>query len=369
MRLGLLEMVRAPGRFAPVLAAISLLVGLVLAFSGIGTSHVDDLNGAVARSSADVLVLAAGAEGALQASRVDGADVEVVAALPEIAEAAPIGEARVGGRVDGDLYDVSLWGAGPGGPGAPEVIKGRPPEALGEAVIDIADAHLGLGIGATLEVADTDDRLTIVGLTEDRRFASIPTVVVTYEQWEAILNAIFADSDGVEPAMIAVTATDGVTPERAAAAIDALDAALAADVPPSLAAGLPGVAGVRASFAAATLVALIAVSAVTGLFFLLSVAHRRRAYEVLRAVGASRGVLVRALATQAVALVVLASLLGGGLVAVAAAVAPPRVPLSVSFPLLAIVTIAALMVTLTSALGSVRGLRKLDPAAALARRP
>jgi hypothetical protein len=47
LRLGLLEVVHAPGRFAPVLVAVSLLVALVLAFSGIGTGNVDDLNGAV----------------------------------------------------------------------------------------------------------------------------------------------------------------------------------------------------------------------------------------------------------------------------------------------------------------------------------
>ncbi len=368
MHLGLRELRRQPGRFVPLGLAVTLLSALVLAFSGIGTSHVRDLNDAVANSSADLLVLADGAEGAIQASRIDHDHVATVAALDGVDDARPIGEARVGGRIDGDLYDVSLWGAGPGGPGAPEVVDGRAPQGPGEAVVDLADAHLDLAIGSTLRIADTGDELEIVGLTEERRFASIPTVVVTYEQWEATLDATYPDADEVEPTLIGVQTSTGADIDEVAARIAATDAPLAAEAPAVLAAGLPGIAGVRASFATATIVALVAVSAVVGLFFLVSLAGRRRSLEALRAVGAPPRTLASAMLTQAILVMAVGNALAGGVVGIASVLLPARVPLSLSAGLWVIVSAVSTVVAVLSVSVAARRLRSLDPAEALGRR-
>lgn len=365
MHLGLRELRRRPGRFAPLVLAVTLLSALVLAFSGIGTRHVDDLNGAVANSSADLLVLAEGAQGAIQASRIDREHVATVAGLDGVEDARPIGEARIGGRIDGELYDVSLWGAGPGGPGAAEVVEGRAPEGPGEAVVDLGDAHLGLGIGSTLQVADTGDEFVVVGFTEDRRFASIPTVVVTYRQWEATLDATYPDADEVEPTLIGVRTSTGAEVGDVIARIEGTDASLVAEPPVDLAGGLPGIAGVRASFATATLVALLAVSAVVGLFFLVSLAGRRQSLEALRAVGAPPRTLASAMLVQAVLVTVGSNVLAGVVVGVASGLLPARVPLSLSVGLWAVVSVATTIVAVVSVLLAVRRLTSLDPAEAL----
>ena len=368
VHLGLRELRRQPGRFVPLVLAVTLLSALVLAFSGIGTSHVGDLNGAVANSSAELLVLAEGAEGAIQASRIDQEHVATVAALDGVDDARPIGEARVGGRIGGDLYDLSLWGAGPDGPGAPTVVDGRAPQDPGEAVVDLADAYLGLTIGSTLRIADTGDELEVVGFTEDRRFASIPTVVVTYEQWEATLDATYPDADEVEPTMIGVRTSTDAGIDDVIARIDATDAPLAAERSAELAGGLPGIAGVRASFATATIVALLAISGVVGLFFLVSLAGRRRSLEVLRAVGASPRALASAMLTQVVVITASSNALAGAVVAVASALLPARVPLSLSVGLWGVVSVVTTIIAVLSVLAAVRRLRSLDPAEALGRR-
>lgn len=367
MVLGLRELGRRPGRFVPLGLAVTLLSALVLAFAGIGTSHVGDLNGAVANSSADVLVLAAGAEGAIQASRIEREHVATVAGLDGVEDARPIGEARVGGRVGGELYDVSLWGVGPDGPGVPEVVEGRAPQGPGEAVVDVADAHLGLDIGSTLRVADTGDELEVVGLTEERRFASIPTVVVTYAQWEATLDATYPDADEVEPTLIGVRTSADADVDAVIARIEGTGAPLAAERPADLAAGLPGIAGVRASFATATIVALIAVSAVVGLFFLVSLAGRRRSLEMLRAVGAPPRTLAAAMLTQAVLVTAVSNLVAGGVVGIAAMLLPARVPLSLSPGLWLVVGTVTTVVALVSVSIAVWRLRALDPVDALGR--
>ena len=349
----------------PLVLAVTLLSALVLVFSGIGTSHVGDLNGAVANSSADVLVLASGAQGAIQASRIDREHVSTVADLDGVEDARPIGEARVGGRIEGELHDVSLWGAGPGGPGASEVVDGRAPQGPGEAVVDLADAHLGLGIGSTFRIADTGDELEVVGLTEDRRFASIPTVVVTYAQWETTLDATYPDADEVEPTLIGVRTSQRADVGEVIARIEGTGAPLAAERPAELGGGLPGIAGVRASFATATLVALLAVSAVVGLFFLVSLAGRRRSLESLRAVGAPPRTLGSAMLVQAVLITAGSNVLAGVVVAVASGLLPPRVPLTLSVGLWATVSVTTTVVAVLSVLVAVRRLTSLDPAEAL----
>ncbi len=345
--------------------AVTLLSALVLAFSGIGTSHIGDLNGAVANSSADLLVLADGAQGAIQASRIDREHVATVADLDGVEDSRPIGEARVGGRIGGDLYDVSLWGAGPGGPGGVEVVDGRAPQRPGEAVVDLADTHLGLGLGSTFRIADTGHELEVVGLSQDRRFASIPTVVVTYAQWEATLDATYPDADEVEPTLIGVRTSQRADISDLITRIEATEARLAAERPETLAGGLPGIAGVRASFAMATVVALLAVSAVVGLFFLVSLAGRRRSLESLRAVGAPPRTLASAMLIQAVLVTVGSNVLAGVLVGVASRLLPARVPLSLSVGLWAAVSVATTVVAVISVLVAVRRLRSLDPAEAL----
>ena len=326
LRLGSRELQRAPGRFLLLAGVLGLLLALLVAFRGIADEHVKELQGAVARSSADVLVTDAAAEWAVQASRVDAEDLARVAAHAGVAEAAPIGALRVGARLpDGEAVNLSLWGAEQGATGEVEVVDGRPPQEPGEAAVDRADAFRGAALGATVRVDDTGDDLEIVGMTEDRRFAAIPTAYVAYEQWETIVEDAVAETDDVEATAIAVRAAEGRDPEALAAALS--DGDLAAATPAAAGALLPGVAGVQTSFRLLSVVVVLALAVLSGVATSLIVAARRPEIATLRALGAPLRTVATTVAVQMTGVVAGASGFAAALVAAATVLAPPHVPL------------------------------------------
>lgn len=348
LRLGMRELQRAPGRFLVLAAILGLLLGLLVTFRGIADEHVEELQGAVAHASADVLVTDAAAEWALQASRVDADDLARVASHPAVAEAAPIGALRVGGRLpDNEPVNVSLWGTAPGAPGEVDVVEGRAPQALGEAAVDRADAFRGASIGAKIAIEDTGDELEIVGITDRRRFAAVPTAFVTYAQWEQIVQETVADTDDIAATAIAVRAAAGRDPVQLAEALS--DDELAAATPSAAADLLPGIAGVRISFMLLSVVVVVALAVLTGVATSLAVASRRPVIATLRAVGAPRRTVAGAVTLQMAVVVAGGSGLAAALVAAATVVAPPRVPIAPSVSLWATSTGVVLATAVASA--------------------
>lgn len=354
---------RAPGRTVAVAGVLGALMSLVVVFGVVGDAQIRGLSGALAANDADLWALAAGAQGALSASRVEPDLLADVAAVEGIARVAPIGEVRVGVRIEGgDLVDASLWGIDPDSPAAPPVIDGMPASDGGQAVVDVADRHLGAVPGARLELVDLPMNLEVVGLTEGRRFASIPTITVPYARWAEIVDALNPDSDEVVPTALAVELTPTADPDEVAAAIAVEAPRLVAAPPAQLAAELPGIDGLRSSFGTAALVSLVAVAAVSAAFTRLQVEQELRTLATLRAIGASPRVLSRAHQFRVAMLVLLGALLAAGLVGLAARLSPPQIPITLDLRMLLTVTAATWVAAALAARRGLRALRTLDPA-------
>ncbi len=368
MFLGLAELRHAPGRFVVLGVVLGLLVALMTALATIADRHVTDLTGKVATSPADLLVLDAAAQGALQASRIDDEAAAHVRQHAAGAELAPVGEQRMGARVaDGELLDLSLWGLDPDSPAAPEVIAGRLPRQPGEAVLDVADRAQGAALGERLTLVDTGTVLEIVGFTAEARFGAIPTAAVTYDAWtEIAAEAADADPDEVEPTAMAVRADGGV--EELAAALNGSSSPVQAAPPSSLASQLPGVAGVRASFGLLLGVAWMAVAAVAATFAVAGVAHRQRTIALLRAVGAPRRRLLAALTVQLLVVTAVGAVLAALLVVLAAWLAPADVPLRWEPGTWAASAAVALAATLMASAVAVVRLARVAPVDALGAR-
>lgn len=361
--LALGQLRQAPWATAGVAGVVGALISLVVVFGVVGDAQVRGLSGALAANDADLWVLAAGAQGALSASRVEPERLGDVAAVEGVAQVAPVGEVRVGVRIDGGrLVDASLWGIDPDSPAAAPITEGTPATARGEAVVDAADRHVGALPGATVEIVDLPTSVQIVGLTEGRRFASIPTITVTYPRWLEIVDGLHPDSDEVSPTALAVTLEPDADPQEVAAAIAAVAPMLVAVAPARLAAELPGIAGLRSSFGTAALVALVAVATVSAAFTRLQVEQELRTLATLRAIGASPGLLVRAHQLRVALLVLLGALVAAVLVGLAQRLSPPGIPVSLDVRTLATVTLATWAAAALAARRGLRALRTVDPA-------
>ena len=254
-------------------------------------------------------------------------------------------------------------------PESPTTLSGgRLPERDGEAVASSSDAGAGYGIGQTVTVVPGDTPVTIVGLADDVQFNVQPTLFVSFATYERLVLATNPDAIAVLPNLVGVEPASGADPVALATTIteqvqgvEALDRATAV-------ASLPGVSSIQQSFAIILGLAFVVVILLTGFFFLIITVQKMSSLTLLRAVGASSGFLVRNLIVQ-VLLVIGAALL----VAVPLTIVSVNGAASAQFtatvePSTVIATsVAILLLGVLAALGAMRRVARIDPAAATTR--
>lgn len=357
------SLMRAPFHTVAVSTVLGALMAIVVLFGVVGDAQVRGLTGLLAENDADLWVVASGSQGALAASRIDPDLIPSVASVTGVVAVAPIGEVRIGVRIDGGrLRDASLWGIDDDGPAAAALVAGQAVSGSMQAVADGADRGLGLEPGAMVELVDLGWTLEIVGLTEGRRFASIPTIIVPYAVWAEVIDALNPDSDDVVPTALAVQVDATADVEEVARAIAAVSPRLAAERPATLAAELPGIDGLRSSFRAAALVALVAVVAVTAAFTRLQLEHDRQTLAMLRALGAGKRFVVVLFQARMTILVVLGVGAAAVIVSGSAWLSPPQIPLALDTRTLAEVAVATWVCAVLAVAQGQRVMRRIDPA-------
>jgi putative ABC transport system permease protein len=303
MALALREMRRAVWRFALLMGAVGLLVFLILFQQTLLSTLLGFFSGALEHQSATVVAYSDDARKNVEGSVVTLEQVAATAEVPGVARAEPLGENTFTLRTSEETLDGALFGYVLGGPGEPtQLEEGRLPRTAGEGVASDIDADRGLDIGDRVRVVGPDGTLPIhiVGLASESRFSVDPVIFVSYETYEEAVRTANPDAASVTPSIVAVQPERGVDPERLAERItrevpglEALDRQEAVD-------SLPGVAGVRSSFSIVLTLAFVVVTLVIGIFFVILTIQKAGALTLLRAIGADRWYLTRALLVQVV---------------------------------------------------------------------
>jgi putative ABC transport system permease protein len=314
MFLALKEIRRAKARFGLLIAAVGLLVFLILTQQALQNGLLTSFVGAIERQSAPVLVYSVDGQRTLQGSLVPPPLQATIEGVDGVAAHGRIGQATFTGQIVGagaraEELDVAIIGFDAPDLGAPEQLSGgRLPEAPREAVGSSIDFTVGDVVELVPTGATEAVRFEVVGVADDVQIQVSPTLFVPWDGFEAAVRAANPDATAVLPNVIGVAPAAGVDADElalrindASADADALTRQRAADE-------APGVAQVRQSFQVIFLLYGLVVPLVTGLFFLIITFQKAGALTLLRAIGASSGVLVRSLLVQVVIVV------GGGLV-------------------------------------------------------
>lgn len=363
MFLALREMRRALVRFGLLVLAIALLVFLILTQQALQDGLITSFVGGIRNQSAPVLVYSVDGQRTLQGSLVTPELEGAVRSTDGVAAAARINQGTFTVRVgDDDESDAAVVGTDDPTLGVPDQLSsGRRPEAPGEAVGSAVDFAVGDAVTVVPSAGGEPTTLRVVGLAEDVQISVTPTLFTDRDAYEAAVRSTNPEAGEVLPNAIAARPVEGVTPDALAARID--DASPQADALTRSEAAdeAPGVAQVRQSFQIIFLLYGLVVPLVTGLFFLIVTLQKARSLVLLRAMGATAGVLVRALLVQVV-LVVAAGLAIG--VALYTPVSQARVGgLALRFDSAAVVvwSVLLLVLGLASALVSVRRVLRIDP--------
>lgn len=323
---------------AVVFALLFVMTGLVEQFNLEPYDTVDAIG-------AEHWIVAAGISGPFTASSAIPADTVDAVAASGVEHAAPVVVARSSLATEGEITEIVLIGHGPDALGSPPTMRGRAPEATGEAALDDS---LGIGLGETVTVAGAD--LTVVGVTDRTTLlAGIPLVFVSIDDAKQLT---FRDGN-----LISAVLADGPRPDLGPDLTVMSGDDVASDVLGPLENAISSVDLVRGLlwFVAALII---------GAVVYLSALERQRDFAVLKAVGTPNRKLMTSLAIQAVLVAVLSVLFA----IVLQAILVPLFPMAVVVPGRAFwqVPVFAVVVALIAGAAGMRKVASSDPALAFA---
>jgi putative ABC transport system permease protein len=362
MRIALRELHRRPGRFVAAAAILTLIAILLMFLGGLADGLNKGNTGALRAQRADLIVFSATAKDSLVRSRIDPGVRRSVATAPGVRRVGGLGSLQVGARVPGhgprDLVSVVLFGYEL----APRGLPATPP-ARGEAFADEVLRSEGVHVGTVLRLGPQRSPITVVGFVSDTRYAGQAALWGSLDTWRATLDANRPGSrvgPGVSQALVVRGTGGGAAIDRATAgATRSLTVAQAIDA-------LPGVSQQQTVFNQIIGVTVVVAIVVVALFFALITVERAALYGVLKAIGAGSGTLFAGVMLQALAVTLIAGIIGAAAaLALDAAIPPGGIPFATSAGRL-LASVAFLVVAaVVGCAFSLRRVLRIDPATAI----
>lgn len=321
------EMLFARTRFLLMGVVLALMSMLVVIISGLTAGLVNDGVSGLKAMDSDVIAFADGTQtdSAFTRSIVDSAEVEKFSQLDGVEEAAPLGLTIANAHnQDGKAVDLTLLGVEPNSFVAPEGLPeiktdrkvGEPSETEHDIVVSSTLADEGIAVGDTITIDRLETPLHVVGFTDSQRtFGHVDMAYLPLDIWQEI-HAGGRHGEAVNPESYEeVSVIAARTQEKPD--LDALSGDSGLDVR-SLKESFDSSPGYTAEMMTLSMIKwflYIIAALVTGAFFLVWTIQRAGDIATLRAMGATKGFLLRDSLGQAV--VILAASIGvGALIAV-----------------------------------------------------
>ncbi|AIJ33222.1 ABC transporter permease [Corynebacterium imitans] len=321
------EMLFARTRFLLMGAVLGLMSLLVVIISGLTAGLVNDGVSGLKALDADVIAFEDGTQtdSAFTRSIVETEKSAAFAALDQVEDAVPLGLTIVNAHnQNGTAVDLTLLGVEPDSfiapEGLPEMaaqIKAASQSATPHDVIVSATLQdEGIAVGDTITIDRLDTPLNVVGFADGQRtFGHVDVAYLPLDVWQEI-HAGARHSEPVNPeaydetSVIVAKTTD--TPDAAA-----LSDASGLDVR-TLKESFDSSPGYTAEMMTLTMIKwflFVIAALVTGAFFLVWTIQRAGSIATLRAMGATKGFLLRDSIGQAVTILAI-SIVTGALIAV-----------------------------------------------------
>ena len=331
------EMLFARTRFLLMGLVLALMSILVVIISGLTAGLVNDGVSGLKAMNAETIAFEEGTktDSAFTRSVVDVTAAEDVAVADGVTEATPMGLTIVNAKnQDGTPVDLTLVGVDPGSFLAPgtaaagdsvegetlpamaapgDRAAGEPTSTPHDVVVSATLKDEGLNIGDVITVERLETPLTIVGFADGQRtFGHVDIAYAPLDVWQEIhagaRDGEAAPDDAYSQASVVVArGADGVVP-----GLDALSAATGLDARTLEESfdSSPGYGPETMTLSMIEWFLYIIAALVTGAFFLVWTIQRAGDIAVMRAMGATKGFLLRDSLGQAV--VILALSIGVG---------------------------------------------------------
>jgi putative ABC transport system permease protein len=372
MFLAVRELRFAKVRFGLMGAVVGLIAILMVMLSGLSVGLVRDGVSGLQSLPVTSFAFERGVQhdSAFSRSVVDVSAVDAWRGRPGVAEAAPYGNTLINAKSDrGVDIDLALFGVVPDSFLSPEVSKGSRLNGADGIVVSGTALDAGLRIGDTVTVDRLGTRLRVVGATAGQNtFGHVDVAYAPLPTWQ-LIKAGAAPGDPVpEHAARDITAV-AVRAEPGASVDLAAGDAAAGTESLTLEESYGASPGYTAETSTLQLIQgfLYAISAlVVGAFFAVWAIQRKHEVAVLRAMGASRGWLLRDALAQAFILLLAAVAAGAGIgVGLGSLVTGGGAPFALSAPDIPAAATGIVLLGLVGAGLAVARIASIDPATAL----
>lgn len=375
--LAIKEVARNRGRFLLVSMVIALITLLVLFIAALGEGLANSNRQYLANLNADMLVFLEKSDFVIPSSRVDKGIVRTIRRVDGVKSAGIIAASNTAILLPADeVLKVSMLAIEAGMPGAPAVIEGETlkSELAAEVLIDKnvalrTDIKVGdrITIRSTQGTEDEFYELKVVGMTEGNLYQFAPSLFMTYSNWDKMRTKSDAEvgRESTTVNVIAVKAESGADVEAVKASILARVTNVEITDIPTAIKNVPGYSAQQSTVNTQAVFTLLIGILVIGGFFQIQVLQKVPQIGVMKAIGASNGVVGLASVIQIMVVTAFGVAIGGGLAYVFSLTFPPTVPIVFNGQASLIAVIALLLIGPLGGLVSIIYAVRIEPLKAL----
>jgi len=362
-------------RFALFAALVALVSALVLLLTGLGLGLGNASIAGLQRLPANAMLEQNGVRLFLGRSLVDLAAVDRAAEITGVTRAEPLGVFTVSVRgasgsttAGAAADDAALFGVRPGSPLLP-----AGSESMNASTV-VADSSLhdaGYNVGDSIRVEPSKRSLTIGAFVEAGTYSHLPVVYLPLRTWQEIR---FGPVDGVgdipssayrQVSAGALQLASGITPAEVQTSL--ADDALTVMSASTAAASTPGYKEETGTVSLMVFFLYVIGALLVATFFWNATVQRTGEFAIMRAIGASRGRLVREHLAEVSMIAVTGLMAAVGLSTGIAALLPDGVPFVLPATTVLSTSVLLFLVALLGGALSLRRVVKVDPLLALGR--
>jgi putative ABC transport system permease protein len=340
-------------RFILIIGVLMLVSYLVFFLSGLANGLSSMNREAVDKWNASAIILTDESDKSLPQSSMTFDDIEKIDAK----EIAVIGQLNATAGNGDQKNGVSIFGIEKDDFLMPNVVEGKPFSAENEVIASDSLKDEGFNIGDELEVSSTEERLTIVGFTEDARFNASPVLygdISTFhkvkfgeaaEQNENQINGIVVRDGNLLNAI----KSDGLEVIEVETFIE----------------NLPGYTEQSLTLNFMIYFLFVISSVIVAIFLYVLTVQKISMFGVMKAQGISNSYLSLSVVAQTFILAVVGVAVGFALTLISGAFLPSEVPVSFDIVTMLIYGLVLIVVAILGAVFSVLTIVKIDPLKAI----
>lgn len=336
-------------RYGLIVGLLILVAYLVFFLTGLAYGLMQQNRAAIDKWEAHQIVLSAEADKLLTASRFDASLQDQVTAD----ELAPLyyqsSLAWETGASDEDKERVAVFGMEADSFLMPNLIEGRKAEAAFEVVVaETLLEELNLELGDSLSLAEVDQEVTIVGVTDRAYYSVAPVIYMVNTDFQTLYQP-----EG-SPDLLSALVVKGEVTEYPESEVEVV--ALADFIEK-----LPGYRAQNLTFGFMIGFLIVISAVIIGIFIYVLTTQKAPIFGLMKIQGLSTAYIAGSVLGQTLLLAGIGTGIGFGLTYLSSVALPSAVPFENAFGLYGVIGVALLVFALLGASFSVISISKVDP--------